>query len=190
MHDTIFMKKALELAAKGKGRTSPNPMVGAVVVQGNTIIAEGYHKKAGLPHAEVLALRKAGLKARGATLYVNLEPCCHTDKKTPPCTKAIIHSGVKKVVLAMIDPNPKVSGKGARQLRRAGIITKTGILGKEATKLNEAFIKFITTNKPFVTLYSAGRIKVDHWGTGQEIRTPVEKRDRRCPCRYRYGHAR
>ena len=97
MSKEICMQRALELAAKAKGRTSPNPMVGAVIVKGFRIIAEGYHKKAGTPHAEIVALRKAGVKAKGATLFVTLEPCCHTDKRTPPCTKAIIGSGITKV---------------------------------------------------------------------------------------------
>jgi diaminohydroxyphosphoribosylaminopyrimidine deaminase/5-amino-6-(5-phosphoribosylamino)uracil reductase len=148
----FFMQKALELAARGKGRTNPNPMVGAVIVKGDKIIAEGFHKKAGTSHAEVLALKKAGAKAHGATLYINLEPCCHTDKKTPPCTKAIIQSGIIKVVAAMIDPNPKVSGKGLRELRRSGVQTEIGTLDKEASKLNESFIKFITIKEPFVIL--------------------------------------
>ena len=144
MSDNIFMQKALDLAIKGKGRTSPNPMVGAVIVKGEKIIATDYHKKAGTPHAEVLALKKAGKGAKGATLYVNLEPCCHTDKKTPPCTKAIIQSGIKKVVVAMIDPNPKVSGMGLKELRNAGIETVSGVMEAEAKHLNEAFIKYIT----------------------------------------------
>ena len=106
------MQKALTLAAKGKGRTNPNPMVGAVIVKGNKIIAEGYHRKAGTPHAEIVALKKAGTKTKGATLYINLEPCCHTEKKTPPCTKSIINSGIKKVVISMIDQIQKSRAEG------------------------------------------------------------------------------
>ncbi len=183
MENKIFMQRAVELAAKGQGRTSPNPMVGAVIVKGNKIIAEGYHKKAGTPHAEVAALKKAGVKAKGATLYINLEPCCHTDKKTPPCTKAIIKSGIKKAVIAMIDPNPKVSGRGIKELKNAGIKTEVGIMGTEAKRLNEAFIKFITKKEPFVILKIAqsldGKIASasgeSKWITSEESRKHVHR---------------
>jgi diaminohydroxyphosphoribosylaminopyrimidine deaminase/5-amino-6-(5-phosphoribosylamino)uracil reductase len=183
MSDEMFMKKALSLAARGTGRTSPNPLVGAVVVKGGKIIAADYHKKAGTPHAEALALEKAGKLARGSTLYVNLEPCCHTEKRTPPCTKSIIRSGVRKVVSAMIDPNPKVSGMGLRELRRAGIETETGIMEKEAKELNEFFIKFITKREPFTLLKIAesldGRIATasgeSKWITGEKSRAYVHK---------------
>ena len=181
--DKTFMQRALTLAAKGKGRTSPNPAVGAVIVKNNKIIAGGYHKKAGTPHAEILALKKAGAKARGATLYVNLEPCCHTGKKTPPCTKAIIKAGIKKVVTAMIDPNSKVSGRGIRELQNAGIETRVGIMRTEAKRLNEAFIKFITKKEPFVILKVAqsldGKIATakgeSKWITGEDARKYVHK---------------
>lgn len=177
------MQKALDLAARGKGRTSPNPMVGAVIVRGNKVIAEGYHRKAGTPHAEVVALKKAGHAAKGATLYVNLEPCCHMEKRTPPCTKAIIKSGIKRVVVAMIDPNPKVSGKGLKELRRAGSETGTGILKEKAQKLNEAFIKYISKKEPFVILKIAqsldGKIAAaggeSKWITGPKARNRVHK---------------
>ncbi len=183
MPSKTFMQRALDLAARGKGRTSPNPMVGAVVAKGNKIIAEGYHKKAGTPHAEILALKKAGSKARGATLYINLEPCCHTDKKTPPCTKSIIKAGIKKVVTAMIDPNPKVSGRGIKELKGAGIKTETGTMNAEAKKLNKAFTKFITKKTPFVILKIAqsldGKIATakgeSKWITGEESRKFVHK---------------
>lgn len=175
------MKKALDLAARAKGRTSPNPMVGAVVVKKGEIIGMGFHRKAGTDHAEILALKKAGQNARDATLYVTLEPCCHTEKKTPPCTKAIIRSKVKKVVIAMTDPNPKVSGKGISELRNAGIQTEVGTMEQEAKRLNEAFTKFISTKKPFVTLKMAqsldGRIATargeSKWITGPEARAYV-----------------
>src|SRR4030066_323758 len=121
MKDTAIMKRVLRLAAKARGMTSPNPMVGAVLVKNGKIIAEDYHRKPGAPHAEALVIDKAGERAKGATLYVSLEPCCHTDKQTPPCTKAIIDAGIKTVVMAMRDPNPKVSGKGMKELERAGI---------------------------------------------------------------------
>ena len=183
MSDNIFMQKALELAAKGKGRTSPNPMVGAVVVKGGKIISGGCHRKAGTSHAEVIALKKAGAAAKGAALYVNLEPCCHTEKRTPPCTKAIIKSGMKKVVVAMIDPNPDVSGMGLKELQAAGIRTETGIMQGEAQRLNEAFIKYITEKEPFVILKIAqsldGKIATargeSKWITGSEARDHVHK---------------
>lgn len=181
--DKIFMKKALALAARAKGRTSPNPMVGAVVVKRGKIIAAGYHRRAGTPHAEILALTKAGRDAKNATLYVNLEPCCHTEKKTPPCTKAIIRSKVKKVVVAMTDPNPKVAGRGISELQEAGILTHVGIMEPEAKRLNEAFTKFISTKRPFVTLKMAqsldGRIATargeSKWITGPEARAYVHR---------------
>jgi len=177
------MKKALALAARAKGRTSPNPMVGAVVVKGREIIGAGYHKKAGTPHAEILALKQAGQNARNATLYINLEPCCHTEKKTPPCTKEIIRSKVKKVVVAMTDPNPRVAGNGISELRAAGIQTQVGILEPEAKRLNEAFTKYISMKKPFVTLKMAqsldGRIATargeSKWITGPEARALVHR---------------
>jgi diaminohydroxyphosphoribosylaminopyrimidine deaminase/5-amino-6-(5-phosphoribosylamino)uracil reductase len=183
MSDEIFMQKALELAIKGKGRTSPNPMVGAVIVKRGKIIAADYHKKAGAPHAEVLALKKAGKRAKGATLYVSLEPCCHTEKRTPPCTGAIIQAGIKRVAVAMIDPNPKVSGMGLKELRKAGIETVSGVMENEALKLNEAFIKYITEEKPFVILKIAqsldGKIATakgeSKWITGEKAREHVHK---------------
>src|SRR4030066_1792998 len=183
MSNKTFMQKALSLAAKGKNRTSPNPMVGAVIVKGDKIIAADYHRKAGTPHAEILALKKAGSKARGAALYINLEPCCHTEKKTPPCTKSIIRSGIQKVVVALLDPNPKVSGRGIKKLQAAGIKTDVGIMKSKAEKLNEAFIKFITKKEPFVILKIAqsidGKIATakgeSRWITGKEAREYVHK---------------
>ncbi len=183
MSDKIFMQKALEIAANGKGRTSPNPIVGAVIVKRGKIIATDFHRKAGKPHAEVLTLKKAGERAKGATLYVNLEPCCHTDKKTPPCTKSIIQSEIKKVVAAMLDPNPKVSGKGIKELQNAGIETEVGVMETEAKKLNETFIKFITEKEPFVILKIAqsldGKIATvkgeSKWITGAKARKHVHK---------------
>lgn len=143
------MRRALALARRG--RTSPNPMVGAVVVKDGRIVAEGYHRRAGEPHAEAAALDEAGDEARGATLYVTLEPCCHYGR-TPPCTKAIISAGVSSVVAAMRDPNPLVSGKGLAELEAAGIGTDVGLLQEQARKLNEVYVKFVTTRLPFVTL--------------------------------------
>ena len=123
------MARALELARKGAGRTSPNPMVGAVIIKNGRVVGEGYHKKAGFPHGEIEALKKAGSQANGADLYVNLEPCCHFGK-TPPCTDAIIAAGIRKVIVGMSDPNKLVRGKGFRKLRQKGIEVVTGVLGQ------------------------------------------------------------
>lgn len=161
--------------------TSPNPMVGAVLVHDGAVVAEDYHRKAGTPHAEALVIRKAGDAARGSTLYVNLEPCCHTEKRTPPCTREIINAGVSRVVIAMRDPNPKVSGKGIVELERAGIEVVSGICEEEARKLNEAYIKYITSRRPFVTLKIAmtldGKIATpdgqSRWITGELSRRHV-----------------
>lgn len=152
MSDIVYMKRTLQLARKANWQTSPNPMVGAVIVKDGKIIGEGYHKKPGLPHAEVEALMNAKEPVEGATLYVNLEPCCHKEKRTPPCTDAIIRAGIKKVVIAMRDPNPKVSGKGIEILKSHGIEVKEGILEQQAKRLNEFYIKYITTKTPFVML--------------------------------------
>src|SRR6185295_15385130 len=129
--DTAFMALALRLASKGRGFTSPNPMVGAVVVAKGRIVGRGYHPRVGGPHAEVVALRQAGRRSRGATLYLSLEPCSHTDKRTPPCVPLILRSGVRGVVVAMRDPNPKVSGRGLRALKKAGLDVQLGSLGEE-----------------------------------------------------------
>jgi diaminohydroxyphosphoribosylaminopyrimidine deaminase/5-amino-6-(5-phosphoribosylamino)uracil reductase len=152
--DEEFMRLAAKLAQKGKGKTSPNPMVGAVVVKKGKILAQGYHRKFGGPHAEAVAIKACGEEARGATLYTTLEPCCHFGK-TPPCTDLIIQRGIKKVVCAMIDPNPKVNGKGIRRLRKQGIKVSVGVLGEEARRLNEIHFKYMTTGLPFVTLMLA-----------------------------------
>ncbi len=152
--DKKFMREALALARSQMGKTSPDPMVGALVVKGRRIISKGYHAEQSTPHAEAFAIKKAGSRAKGATLYLNLEPCCHYGYN-PPCTHAIIKAGIKRVVAAMKDPNPFVNGKGFAQLRDAGIKVKTGVLEEEAKELNEAFIKYITTNIPFVMLKSA-----------------------------------
>ena len=183
MNDHFYMKRALNLAAKAKGVTSPNPMVGAVLVKRGKIISEDYHRKPGTPHAEALVLSDAGGKARGSTLYVNLEPCCHTEKRTPPCTRDIIRAGIKKVVIAMLDPNPKVSGMGIMELRKAGIEVSSGILEDAAGKLNEFYIKHITTGKPFVILKIAmtldGKIATPEgqskWITGERARRSVHR---------------
>lgn len=149
--DYLFMNLALELAQKGMGAVSPNPMVGAVVVKNGMIVGKGYHQKAGTDHAEVIALKQAGNQANSSTLYVTLEPCSHFGK-TPPCTKAIIKSGIKRVVFSMNDPNKLVSGSGERELIKNGIETLSGILENEARSLNEVYLKYITTGMPFLTL--------------------------------------
>lgn len=156
-----FMKEALRLARKGLGSTSPNPAVGAVIVRKGHIIASGYHKKAGGDHAEVEALSMLGGKAEANdTMYVNLEPCNHYGK-TPPCTMAILKSGLKKVVIGMLDPNPGVKGGGAGFLLEKGIEVRSGILESECRRLNEAFIKYIITGRPFVIAKSA--LTMDGW---------------------------
>ncbi|XKM12807.1 bifunctional diaminohydroxyphosphoribosylaminopyrimidine deaminase/5-amino-6-(5-phosphoribosylamino)uracil reductase RibD [Orbaceae bacterium ac157xtp] len=149
--DTEFMNKALQLAALGRFTTSPNPNVGCVIVKDNQIIGEGYHKKAGQPHAEVYALQQAGAQADGATAYVTLEPCSHFGR-TPPCADALIKAGVKRVVIAMQDPNPQVSGQGILRLREAGITVDVGLLTDKAEELNRAFLKRMRTGMPFVQL--------------------------------------
>lgn len=156
-NDERYIRLALQLAEQGRKTTSPNPMVGAVVVKGNRILAEGYHRKFGGPHAEAVALRNCGEKAKGATLYVNLEPCGHYGK-TPPCTDLIIQSGIKRVVCSIIDPNPIVNGKGIKRLRKAGIEVSVGYLEQEAKKLNEVYFKYITTQLPFVMLRVVGSL--------------------------------
>jgi len=140
------MKRAIKLAKLAKGKTFPNPLVGAVIVKNGKIVGEGYHKKAGRPHAEVNALKKAKQNTEGATLYVNLEPCSHYGK-TPPCVKAIIKNRIKEVCAAMKDPNPLVSGMGTKILRKNHVKTKVGICRKEAEKLNEEYIEYIKTKK-------------------------------------------
>ncbi len=171
------MRRALELAEKGKGFVSPNPMVGCVIVKNNKIVGEGFHQKAGTLHAERHALNEALDKAKDAELYVTLEPCSHYGR-TPPCTEAIIKAGIKKVIAACEDPNPKVAGKGFKILNEAGIDVSCGLLEDEAKKLNEIFFKYISTGLPFVSLKTAmtcdGKIatekKQSKWITNIESR--------------------
>ncbi|MBS4032140.1 MAG: bifunctional diaminohydroxyphosphoribosylaminopyrimidine deaminase/5-amino-6-(5-phosphoribosylamino)uracil reductase RibD [Clostridiales bacterium] len=175
--DERYMWLALDLAAKGLGGTSPNPVVGAVIVKGGEVISTGYHQQAGGPHAEVIALDAAGEAARGATLYVTLEPCSHTGR-TPPCVDKIIESGIRKVVVAMGDPNPLVNGRGLEKLRAAGIKVKSDVLDDKSARLNEVFVKYITTNKPFVTMKAAmtldgkiaTRTKASRWISSEKSR--------------------
>ncbi len=150
MNDEFFMRRAFTIAENAKGRTSPNPIVGAVIVREGRIVAEGWHRKAGTPHAEIHALNQAGELARGATIYVTLEPCSHFGR-TPPCVNALINAGISRAVVAIEDPNPKVAGTGIKILRDSGIEVEVGILREEAKILNEVFFKYITTGLPFVT---------------------------------------
>ncbi len=177
MDDQHFMKIALELAEKGRGFTSPNPLVGAVVVQNGSVVGKGYHKAFGGAHAEVNAIDDAGHFSRGATLYVTLEPCNHLGK-TPPCTRKILESGIGRVVAAMKDPNPGVEGGGIEYLKAHGISVSLGICEHEAKKLNEAYLKYILTRRPFVTVKCAstldGQIATrtgdSRWVTSEESR--------------------
>jgi diaminohydroxyphosphoribosylaminopyrimidine deaminase/5-amino-6-(5-phosphoribosylamino)uracil reductase len=155
MTDADFMRRAIFHAGRAEGVTTPNPMVGAVIVSPDGIVVgQGRHPRAGAPHAEVFALEDAGARARGATLYVNLEPCCHTGR-TGPCTRRIIDAGISRVVAAMIDPNPRVSGKGFEQLRAAGVAVDVGTLGDEAARLNRAFTTVQTQGRPMVIAKAA-----------------------------------
>ena len=153
--DREVMALALRLAAKGRGHTSPNPMVGAVVVNRGAIVGQGSHRKVGGPHAEVLALSQAGSRAKGGILYVTLEPCSHLKKRTPPCVPLVITSGVRRVVVAMVDPNPQVRGRGIARLTQAGIQVDVGCLEAEAQQLNETYVHWVQTGRPF-TILKAG----------------------------------
>lgn len=155
--DATFMQRALDLAAKGLGRTSPNPAVGAVIVRGENVIGEGFHRRAGLPHAEIEALKRVRGAVKGATLYVTLEPCSHHGR-TPPCADAVVSAGLKRVVVGMLDPNPLVQGRGIRRLRRAGIEVKIGVLRERCERLNEDFTTLIQTGRPMVTLKLAASL--------------------------------
>lgn len=180
--DREYMQLALDLAASAKGNTNPNPCVGAVLVKDGVIVGTGLHRKAGEPHAEVHAFNMAGDHARGATLYVTLEPCSHFGK-TPPCANLVKESGVSRVVVATMDPNPSVAGRGINLLREAGIEVEVGLLEGEARKLNERFIHNMVTNKPFVISKFAmtldGKIATHNghskWITSEEARLQVHK---------------
>lgn len=186
MHDLAsdikYMQRALAIAVGGIGFVSPNPLVGCVIVKAGRIVGEGYHERYGGPHAEVNALRAAGSEARGATLYVTLEPCCHTGK-TPPCVDAVLQAGVGRVVMAMRDPNPQVAGGGVVRLHDAGIEVTLGIGEAEARRLNETFLHYIETQRPFVTLKCAvtldGKIATrtgaSRWITGGPARDQVHR---------------
>ncbi|MDD4803158.1 MAG: bifunctional diaminohydroxyphosphoribosylaminopyrimidine deaminase/5-amino-6-(5-phosphoribosylamino)uracil reductase RibD [Syntrophomonas sp.] len=176
------MQRALQLASQGRGRTSPNPMVGAVIAHNDRLLGEGYHHKAGTPHAEIHALNEAGQQSWGATLYVTLEPCSHFGR-TPPCVDAVINAGIKRVVIAVADPNPCVAGQGIARLKEAGIEVELGLMKQEAYRLNEVFFKYIKTGNPFVALKTAmtldGKIAAasgdSKWITGEDSRHYVHQ---------------
>ncbi|WP_378952166.1 bifunctional diaminohydroxyphosphoribosylaminopyrimidine deaminase/5-amino-6-(5-phosphoribosylamino)uracil reductase RibD [Pelosinus sp. sgz500959] len=180
--DEQYMRQALVIAQYAIGRTSPNPMVGAVIVRNGRVVGQGWHKKAGTPHAEINALQQAGELARDATMYVTLEPCSHHGR-TGPCADAVIAAGIKKVIVAMNDPNPLVAGQGINKLREAGIEVIEGVLAAEAAKLNEIFIKWISTKLPFIALKSGmsldGKIAAhtghSQWITGPKSRERVQQ---------------
>jgi diaminohydroxyphosphoribosylaminopyrimidine deaminase/5-amino-6-(5-phosphoribosylamino)uracil reductase len=182
MQDKDYMNLALELAARGRGWTSPNPMVGAVVVRQGRIVGRGYHEAAGKAHAEVNALAEAGAAAKGAVLYVTLEPCNHQGR-TPPCTERILAAGISRVAAAMADPNPDVRGGGAEHLRRQGVAVTLGVCEAEARRLNESYLKYVRTKLPFVIVKCAatldGRIATrtgdSRWVTGPRSRRFVHR---------------
>lgn len=186
-YDELYMDIAIELAKKGLGHTSPNPLVGCVIVKNGAVISTGWHKKAGMPHAEAEALEAVKYRAKGSTLYVNLEPCCHWGK-TPPCTDAIIKYGVKKVVTAMTDPNPKVNAGGIKILKAAGIKVVTGLLEKQARYLNRFFIKNITEQRPYIIMKAGisldGKLAmsngVSQWITGSKARAYDQNLRKEC----------
>jgi diaminohydroxyphosphoribosylaminopyrimidine deaminase/5-amino-6-(5-phosphoribosylamino)uracil reductase len=156
--DIFYMKRALCLAKKGEGKVSPNPLVGVIIVKNNRIIGEGYHKKYGEAHAEINAIQSTSQSVKNATLYSTLEPCCHTDKQTPPCAHRIIQEGIKRIVVASTDPNPKVNGKGTKLIQDAGIEVTQGVLAKKNEDLNKFYFKYIAKNLPFVTIKIAQSI--------------------------------
>jgi diaminohydroxyphosphoribosylaminopyrimidine deaminase/5-amino-6-(5-phosphoribosylamino)uracil reductase len=182
MDDQHFMQLALDLAVKGEGFTSPNPVVGAVVVKDDKVVGSGYHEIVGSSHAEVNAIDAAGESANGATLYVTLEPCNHTGR-TPPCTRKILEAGIRRVVIATEDPNPNVAGQGAEFLRNHGVRVTSGVCKERAEKQNEAFLKYVLTGRPFVTVKCAstldGRIATrtgnSRWVTGEKSRQFVHR---------------
>ena len=182
MKEEDYMRMSLALGKRGLGTVSPNPMVGAVLVKGKRIVGKGYHRKAGLAHAEIVAINDAKEEARGATLFINLEPCAHAGR-TPPCVDAVINAGIRKVVVSMLDPNPLVNGKGVEKLRSAGIDVKVGLLEDEARRLNEAFVVYMEKKRPFFTVKAAisldGKIATktcdSKWISNEESRRYVNK---------------
>lgn len=180
--DARYMRRALELAGRGRGAVHPNPMVGAVLVKNGAVVGEGWHARLGGDHAEIAALAKAGKQARGATLYVTLEPCNHQGK-TPPCTASVIRAGIGRVIIAALDPNPDVKGGGAKELHKHGMLVEAGLLEEKARELNRGWEKYVSTGLPFVTLKVAmtadGRIATRkgllRWITGAEARRLVHE---------------
>ncbi len=182
--DEKYIKRALELASQGRGSTSPNPLVGALIVKNNEIISEAYHEKAGQDHAEIIAIKKAGYASKDSTLYLNLEPCCHYGK-TPPCTKAIIEASIKRVVIGCKDENEKVNGKSIEILKQAGIEVKEGVLEEECKEFNKFFFHWIKTGFPYVSLKIACSLnaKVNrnknieriNWISGEQSRIKVHE---------------
>lgn len=176
------MAEALELAERGRGRTHPNPPVGSVVVRDGQVVGRGFHRRVGDSHAEVVALADAGERARGADLYVTLEPCNHTGR-TPPCTEAILRAGIKRVFVGSKDSNPLVSGRGLRRLREAGVVTHSGVLAAACDEANRWFARFIETGRPYVILKAAvtadGKLATatgdSKWVTGEEARASVHR---------------
>jgi diaminohydroxyphosphoribosylaminopyrimidine deaminase/5-amino-6-(5-phosphoribosylamino)uracil reductase len=171
INNEVLMRRTLQLARKGRGRVSPNPLVGAIILKNGNIIGKGYHRKAGEEHAEVAAIKKAGKRTNGSIMYVNLEPCCHFGK-TPPCTDIIIKAGIKKVFIATKDPNPLVSGKGIKKLKRNGIRVCCGILENEARRLNEFYFTYMEKRRPFIILKIAQTIDgkiADNYGDSKWI---------------------
>jgi diaminohydroxyphosphoribosylaminopyrimidine deaminase/5-amino-6-(5-phosphoribosylamino)uracil reductase len=179
MSDEAYIERALALAERGRGLVSPNPMVGAIVVAADRVVGEGTHEGPGEPHAEIVALREAGEAARGATLFVSLEPCDHHGR-TPPCTDAILEAGIARVVVAMRDPNPMVSGRGLEKLGSAGVEVREGLLREEAERLNEAYVKHIGTGLPFVIWKMAASLDgkvASRDGTSRWITSEAARRD-------------
>lgn len=183
MHtDAEFMQRAIQLAAKGRYTADPNPNVGCVIVRDGEIVGEGWHRRAGEPHAEIHALNQSGERAQGATVYVTLEPCSHTGK-TPPCANALVKAGVKKVIAAMMDPNPLVAGRGLIKLHQAGIETDSGLLETQARELNPGFIRRMSSGRPYVRVKLAmsldGRTAMasgeSQWITGEAARRDVQR---------------
>lgn len=182
MRDQDYMRRAIALAKRGRGWTSPNPLVGAVIVKDGRIIGEGFHERYGQPHAERNAIASLTESAQGATIYVTLEPCCHYGR-TPPCTEAIIANGIARVVIGSRDPNPKVAGRGVALLREAGIAVEEDFLRSECDRLNPVFFHYITTQTPYVVLkYAmtadgkiATRTGASKWITGEEARNMVQQ---------------
>ncbi|HEV8572665.1 MAG TPA: bifunctional diaminohydroxyphosphoribosylaminopyrimidine deaminase/5-amino-6-(5-phosphoribosylamino)uracil reductase RibD [Actinomycetota bacterium] len=180
--DEVYMRRALVLAERGRGLVAPNPLVGAVLVQDRDVVGEGWHEGPGTSHAEILALEAAGERARGATLYVTLEPCSHFGR-TPPCAPRLVEAGLARVVAGTVDPNPLVDGRGLQILREGGIEVEVGVLERDATRLNEAFGRHVRTGLPWVTLKmaasldgrAAARDGSSRWISGEEARAEVHR---------------